>query len=874
MKKLKDFFINNRLYLYTFILSTIIIIISYIINKVTPFGEKSLLCVDFFHQYGPMMGELHDRILSGSNLIYSFSMGMGLPFFRNFLNYMSSPLNILLFIFPKSGLLDAYSLIIGLKAVLASTFMTYYLSKKFNNKELYMIIPGIAYGFCAYYQSYYWNLMWIDGMYLLPLITLGIENIINKKTWKFYTITLSIMLIANYFIGYMICIFSVLYFILYGIYKLQIKGKKFKEIITNIFDRCWLFAVGSLIAGCISAVFLIPMFTSMQSISATGGTIPKTQYYDFVIIDYLKMHLTGAKTTTFGSDAITAPNVSCGILSVAAILCYLINLDIKFKNKIIYLLLLGFFIAAFFYAPLDFILQAFHVPNDLPYRYSFIYSFILCIIMAYSLVNIKKIKFIVMIIAYLFLMSILLIVSTEVWENITTNMCYINMILLTLYFLFYIAIVILPNFKKIFYVALVFVICMDACVSLNNNWNITQIKDSFYSSYDKRTQELHYLDKTEIDKFYRVDSNDMLTLNDASWYGYNGVTTFSSMAYESVAHLMDRLGFAGNNINSYQYAETTPVNDIMLDIKYIFGFTNDRKRYKLENTIDNTISKFNYNVGLGFATNTELSNWLYENGNPLEVQNDWLKKATGYEPFEKTTLLNKQVVYEDNDNTLVRYEYKNPGDQMYYYSREGAFNFVLIGEALYYDGDAYDTIDYELDYTYMESYNEQKIINIASQDDKVVIYVDYSYYYGSDPIVYNIKHDDFEKGYNVLNDNKLEITSFKESNIEATIKVDDKKLVYTSIPYDEGWKVYVDGKEVETKALANSFLTFNIDKGTHKIKFKYHIPYFKEGIILTIFGISVLIIDKLYGKKIKEKLVQSIKKKPKKEKKKKKKQTK
>ena len=105
-------------------------------------------------------------------------------------------------------------------------------------------------------------------------------------------------------------------------------------------------------------------------------------------------------------------------------------------------------------------------------------------------------------------------------------------------------------------------------------------------------------------------------------------------------------------------------------------------------------------------------------------------------------------------------------------------------------------------------------------------------------------------------------------------KVDDKKLVYTSIPYDEGWKVYVDGKEVETKALANSFLTFNIDKGTHKIKFKYHIPYFKEGIILTIFGISVLIIDKLYGKKIKEKLVQSIKKKPKKEKKKKKKQTK
>ena len=869
MKKLKDFFINNRLYLYTFLLSTIIIIITYIINKVTPFGEKTLLCVDFFHQYGPMMGELHDRILSGSNLIYSFSMGMGLPFFRNFLNYMSSPLNILLLIFPKTGLLDSYSLIIGLKAILASTFMTYYLSKKFNNKELYMILPGIAYGFCQYYQAYYWNLMWIDGMYLLPLITLGIEKIINEKKYKFYTITLAIMLMANYFIAYMICIFSVLYFILYGIYKLKLKGKKFKEIIKDIFDRCWLFALGSLIAGCIAAVFLIPMYTSMQSISATGGSIPKTQYYDFVLIDYLKMHLTGTDVTVFGSDAITAPNVSCGILAVACLLAYLINLDIKFKNKIIYLMLLGFFIAAFFYAPLDFILQAFHVPNDLPYRYSFIYSFVLCIIMAYSLVNIKKIKFPVMVIAYLFLMALLLLASTETWENITTNMCYINMIILTLYFLFYVAIVILPSFKKIFFCALLFVVCMDACVSINSNWDITQIKETFYSDYETRLSELKYLDKTETDKFYRVDTTSMLTLNDASWYGYNGVTTFSSMAYESMAHLMDRLGYSGNNINSYSYAETTPVNDILLNIKYILGFTNDRKRYKLENTTDYTISKFNYNVGLGFATNTDLDKWLYESASPFEVQNDFFYKATGHRPFEEGILLKKETIYEDDSNTLVRYEYKNTGDQMYYYSREGAFNFVQIGSALYYDGDEYAEIDYDLDYSYLESYNEPKIINIASQDDKIVIYVDYSYYLGSDPEVYTINQEEFEKGYNKLLENKLEITSFKESKIEATIKVDENKLVYTSIPYDEGWHVYVDGEEVNTSALGNAFLTFYVSPGKHNITFKYKIPYIIPSLILSIFGIGVLIIDTFFSKKIKDKLKSLPKKKKKVSKKKK-----
>ena len=76
-----------------------------------------------------------------------------------------------------------------------------------------MFIPiSLLYGFCAYFVAYYWNIMWLDGMVLLPLITLGIEYIINKEKPFLYIVSLVIMLFANYFIAYMICIFSVLYF--------------------------------------------------------------------------------------------------------------------------------------------------------------------------------------------------------------------------------------------------------------------------------------------------------------------------------------------------------------------------------------------------------------------------------------------------------------------------------------------------------------------------------------------------------------------------------------------------------------------------------------------------------------------------------------
>ena len=223
-----------------------------------------------------MLGELFDRIQNGNNLIYSFNMAMGLPFFRNFLNYLSSPFNIIMMVFSKEGLLNSFSLIIGLKAVFSSVTMVYYLSKKFKTKELYLIPLGIIYAFQAYFSAYYWNIMWLDGMVFLPLITLGIENIVNKQKWRSYTVWLAIMLIANYFIGYMICIYSVIYFLIYNTYKTKFtfKKKEIKNELLKWFKNSFIFGCASLLGGMLTFFLLIPMFTSMASISATGGSIP------------------------------------------------------------------------------------------------------------------------------------------------------------------------------------------------------------------------------------------------------------------------------------------------------------------------------------------------------------------------------------------------------------------------------------------------------------------------------------------------------------------------------------------------------------------------------------------------------------------------
>lgn len=839
---------SGKIYLITFTVAVVIISLLYVLNDVTPFGSKSLLCVDFFHQYGPMMAELYDRVYNGSSLIYSFNMGLGLPFFRNFFNYLSSPFNLIMFLFNRSNLITSYSYIIGAKAVFASVTMVYYLTKKFNSKSLFYIALGLIYGFSAYFGAYYWDLMWLDGMVFTPLIVLNIEKVVNEGKWKGYTLWLALMLFSNYFIGYMVCIFSVVYFLIYNIYKTHLKKGHIKESIKLFLKRCLYFGISSLLAGGLVAVALLPMYLSMSSISATGGKMPTTQYYAFKLEDFLKYHLTGVTTTVFASDDITAPNISCGILGVGLLLAYLLNLDIPIKNKICYLCLLGFFILAFFWAPLDYILTAFHVPNDLPYRYSFLYTFVMVIIAGYSITYIHKNDYRLMLLGYVFLMALLLAITKDSWAGITNNIIYINVILLTLYFIFYSGTKFVSDMKMLFYIALIVTASIDCIVSINTNWNITQVLSVFYADYDSTEELLNYVKEQDNSNFYRIENTQMLTLNDASWYNYHGFTTFSSMAYESMAKLMRKLGIPGNGINSYYYVQSTPIVDMMFDIKYFIGESNDTKRYTPIKTIDETANKFNNNIGLIYGVNNSIKNWQYNSYNPFQIQNDYIYQSSGVKDVLEEAILDKtDELYDDGSEKIIKYSYVNPGDNLYFYSNNYNIDFIIIGGNVYYNNDNYSNyvgVTDEITYNYAESYDEKKVININSIADKVDVIIGYNGYVSNAFYVYQINNNKFVEAYNYLYSYKANISEFKESKITANISLDDNMSVYTSIPYDDGWHVLVDGNEVETYKNGDVLLGFDAGSGNHNIVIYYEANGLKQGLIISIISALIIIFSK------------------------------
>ena len=848
IEKIKKNITNNKWIYITFLISTIIISVIYTLSKIAPFGNNSMLDVDFYHQYGPLLNELYDRVKEGSSLLYSFNTGGGLPFYRNFLNYLSSPFNIVLFLFKKENIVMAFSCIIGLKVIFASGMMSIYLKKTFKKDGVLLTVFSVLYAFSGYFCSYYWNIMWLDGMVFLPLIMLGINKLVDDEKPIFYTIFLSIMLIANYFIAYMICIFAVMYFFGYLFYRYGFSLKKtYKKII--------LFILFSILAGALVSFALIPLYKALSSISATSDSFPELTL-QFKFHELLFNHLTGVNRTVFASDELPLPNVYAGLLTFTGVILFFINKKINIRAKLLAFLILLIFVLSFNLNSLDFIWHAFHVPNDLPWRYSFIYVFIFITIGYYGILRIKDLKKSSVFASSFISLIIILLAYKFSFKNIDFDRTIINIIFVLLYLLIFLFTQFKKINKKIIYALIIIFVSAECIYGIDYNWNIDHDIATFMS--DKKTYEKLISETTSKDNdLYRMEKTDYLTLNDAAWYNYKGISTFTSMAYESVSKFQRKLGLSGNNINSYYYKYyNTPIYNTMFDIKYLMGSYIENPYYsylKTDGKVD--LIKYNYSSSLLYGVDKKIKGYYPEEYNPFKNQSDFVSLTTNTTDIY-TDVLVKNVI----GGEITPSDFKN--------NSNGEFNYIL--------DDGQDSITFMLDnkvnqniYLYINGSN----VNGFEVDDKYYSITSDEYYTvdvgtkeigdvkvkinfkdnNDDGIIkfyaYAIDDDKFKEFYNEINKNILKVTSYSDTLIEGDVTLKSDKVMLSTIAYDIGWKVYVDGKSVDTYKIADSYLAFDIKKGSHKIKLVYYPDGMKLGVITSFISLAIIFIYAIFSDK-------------------------
>ena len=864
-----------------------IMMLVYYCYNLFPFGETTILRMDLYHQYGPLFAELYDRLTNMKSLLYSWQTGLGSPFLGNFFNYLSSPSMIIMLILGHKNMPEAIAGMIIAKAALSAASFTFYLKKSQGRQDFTTAAFGILYAMSGYFIAYYWNVMWIDAMVYFPLVILGIENIINRRNPRIYIAFLALTLLSSYYMGYMTCIFSVIYFLIYYFgnqnqsidpripYTLSDKGEKVytlkNKIKGSIFLRSgFTFAFASLAAAGIAAFALIPTVFILKNCSATSGTFPEVYKSYFSIFDFLANHIASVDPTIRSSGEDVLPNVYCGVATLMLVPLYLFTKSVPLKEKVAHVGLLGLLYFSFNINVLNYIWHGFHYPNDLPYRWSFMYSFILLMIAYKAFTRLNEFSGRAILGTGMGVVGAIILIQEIGSKNVEEVTVLISIIFVVTYCLVFA----LMRDKKYQQsaVAVLLLCCVIGEIACANTdrYSMDQPKSNYAGDYDDFRQLKSELDKIEGNDMYRMDLTRNRARMDPAWYGYNGVSTFTSMAYEKMSNTQSDLGLYGNYINSYTYHLQTPVYNMMHSLKYIVDNNDD---VELENdyyTELMTMGKFTafenkYYLPIGFGVNNDVTDWYSDLTNPFTVQGDWFEYATGVSDVFRMMSID-EVIYYNMDEITSGLEtgdiyYTKPSDG------EGELTFILRSEEtahsyLYVNSRDFDSItiinnDIEVTQDTDEPYIYDLGIVNPDETVEVKIKIEDSEYGYIDFYPYSVNEEALSKGYEILKNRQLNVTSFEETEIKGTVNLEEDCLFFTSIPYDSGWTVKVDGVEIKEEdyvSLNDAYLCFNITAGEHDIEISFMPDGLVMGICVSVFTVIALFLAALYFARIRRRM--------------------
>ena len=190
-------------------------------------GNYLVLYDDGVRQHATFLEYMFDRNLYGGVGQYDYTIGHGGDYLVSFSYYMLfDPINLLLYVTPHKNFLFAYSALIVVKLILTAVFMYVYLSKRGVRYGIAMVF-AIAYMLCGYVTyTFVRHPDLTAGAMYLPLVTLGLENVIDKKRPFLLICSVFVMTASSFYMAFMVTVYAVVYAAFYFVNRQKAQGKK------------------------------------------------------------------------------------------------------------------------------------------------------------------------------------------------------------------------------------------------------------------------------------------------------------------------------------------------------------------------------------------------------------------------------------------------------------------------------------------------------------------------------------------------------------------------------------------------------------------------------------------------------------------------
>lgn len=790
-KKVSTIFNTLKPYVINIILTIAIFLIQLFVKKLFPFGPYVFATNDAFYQYQPMIYNFLTSIKEGILSNYSFITGLGGSFIFNYVYYLSSPINLVALPFDNPNAI--FIVIIMAKLVITSITTTFYTLKRTNNKLLSTIV-AISYAFSAWFLAYGINIMWLDAFMMFPLFQYGLEKLLNENKIYIYIFSLAYIMIANFYIAFMICLYTLIYFIYYIVTKKEKIAKKLKAFNTI-----------SLATGLTILLAFWYIYMTYDSFMSIGLSINEVSddLNHIAILDIIKSFFCGNSIMPLFLSGSIFPNIALSTIFTISLLYFFINPKITIKEKIKLLIMFILTILAVYSKIFNYIMNCFHIPAGYTYRYSFLISFFLIKIFIKNYNTFenkiyKRIYFVIFILAILLLLEF-------IFKNIQIKMLIFNAISLlvfTILFIFY------KNnkiYKFIFTAAVMIEVGVSTIMNFGSALSLNPYNYAFQTEATTYRENLNYA---------RANHH---TYNLNLYDNKSTIVYFSSMYYVKTINAMGDIACHVDNKATIFSCETSPIFNTLFNIK-------TDKDYYLEK-----IYTANKNVLSYSATeDTYIGN-----------QNLLLESLAGVNNALEQNL--KPVKNKKN-------QYKVTKDGIYYFPTTTKYAIIVNDEAYTYNKELVTEKGIHVN----KIVGEYLIDLQLKKNDKIKIIYEKDSEELEHPYVYYFNQESFEKAYNQLKAGEIKYSSYNNNKLEGTIEVAENQIIFTTIPYDKHWKVKIDGKEVKTTSAIDSFLAIETKPGKHKISLEYvtdfRIPFLISG--TTFFGLIVsMIISKRKQKK-------------------------
>lgn len=828
--------------------------VSLILMSIHPFGDRQVLVVDLWHQYFPFISDLWHGLREGRSMMWSWTAGAGHDYLGHIGYYLASPFNFLAALFPHAWLREVLTVFLMFKIGLAGFFMSLYL--RYISPKRSIMIPAFAavYALCAFVFAYYWNFMWMDTFAMLPLVAFGVHKLVAEGKYRLFVISLALSIIFNFYIGFFICIFAAMYFFVLGI--------KYKLNLREFLRRLLTISICSIVALGLTAFLSLPTLEVLQHTGRGDTTFPSFSFYRS-FVDVLGNFASFSPTRgTPGSVMEHGPaNIYAGLLVILLYPVFLIS-KIPLREKIAFSAMAAFMLISTNINVLNFIWHGFSFTHGLPFRYSFLISFVM-IIMAYRAFSLgittKITKW------HLLAMgggAAVFIALSHFGSH--PSHALLAIILSTLYISIFALMAVFKDKAKVFTTAKI-ALCVVVVAELATasfmgitQQSYTTSRTDYPWSYEDVQSVLAHRQTPEHD-FVRTDFTQRWSTNDPALYGITGISMFSSFANQNTLRFMGGLGLINwSGGNSYAFAETSPLTAAFLNIRYLVDrlntpaddgvFWHRVANYGFVNLMQNS-----RHLPLGFMVNPAMEHYIGDMHNPFNSQNDLFRRATGLDG-DLFTLL--PVVHVGHENLHVT---SWDGFEWNFNMDEGhtsgifRFNYSIPHDAEVY---AYIRITNTNDIHLTIGYDERHLRNIPSrysdthmfrvgsfvQGDMITFRSDTTQTWGNaSTFVGVLNRELFEEGFAILASQPWQLTSFADTRIKGSITVLQDGILYTSIPYNGFWRAFVNGERVEVFAIDGAMSAIWLEEGEHFVEFRYHNTAFIAGVTISLVSLMIFL---------------------------------